>query len=94
MEAVMNHSALEVDLHRAADVLYLAVGRPRDDVGEDRADGIVLRFDAETDEPSGVTVIGYQAFGWPERIDELARIIGDHIGVSRRAVIAAIKSAQ
>lgn len=44
-----------------ADVLYLSIGEPRDAVGEESPDGHIWRFDAETGDFCGVTLIGVLA---------------------------------
>ena len=45
---------------KANDVLYLSVGPPRPSYGEDLRDGIVARYDMDTDEMTGVTVLGFK----------------------------------
>ncbi|MFZ4675717.1 MAG: DUF2283 domain-containing protein [Nodosilinea sp.] len=49
------------DYDDEADVLYLSVGKPRPAVGIDIGDGVVLRYDEETQEVVGLTVIGLRA---------------------------------
>ncbi|PSN13920.1 hypothetical protein C7293_13835 [filamentous cyanobacterium CCT1] len=50
------------DYDDEADVLYLSVGKsPRPAVGVDIGDGVVLRYDEETQEVVGLTVIGLRA---------------------------------
>ena len=49
------------DYDNEADVLYLSVGEPRPAVGVDIGDGVVLRYDEETREVIGLTVIGLRA---------------------------------
>ena len=49
------------DYDDEADVLYLSVGDPRQAVGVDIGDGVVLRYDEETQEVVGLTVIGLRA---------------------------------
>jgi uncharacterized protein YuzE len=44
-----------------ADVLYLSVGAPREALGVDIGDGVVLRYDEATREVVGVTLVGLQA---------------------------------
>ncbi|MGF1518149.1 MAG: DUF2283 domain-containing protein [Nodosilinea sp.] len=44
-----------------ADVLYLSVGEPRQAVGIDIGEGVVLRYDEATQEAVGLTVVGLQA---------------------------------
>jgi len=49
------------DYDDEADVLYLSVGEPRPAVGVDIGDDVVLRYDEETQEVIGLTVIGLRA---------------------------------
>lgn len=49
------------DYDEEADVLYLSLGTPRPAVGVDIGDGVVLRYDEETQEVVGITVIGLRA---------------------------------
>jgi len=49
------------DYDQEADVLYLSLGSPRPAVGVDIGDGMVLRYDEETQEVVGITVIGLRA---------------------------------
>jgi uncharacterized protein YuzE len=44
-----------------ADVLYLAIGKPRPAVGIDIGDGVVVRYDEDAREVVGVTIVGLQA---------------------------------
>ena len=84
----------EAHLHRAADVLYLSLGAPRDDEGEDCPDGVVLRYGMNDDLPSGVTVIGYSFFGWAENRLQLAEIVANHLSVKTGDVISLIEEAE
>ena len=45
---------------RHADVLYIALGRPRPDYGEEGDEGIIWRFAEADDAPCGVTVLGFR----------------------------------
>ena len=49
------------DYDEQADVLYLSVGNPRPAIGIDIGDGVVLRYDEQTQEVVGITVIGLRA---------------------------------
>lgn len=49
------------DYDEEADVLYLSVGEPRPAIGIDIGDGVVLRYDEETREVVGLTVIGLRS---------------------------------
>jgi uncharacterized protein YuzE len=41
-----------------ADVLYISVGTPRPAVGADIGDGVIVRFDQNTKEIAGITILG------------------------------------
>lgn len=41
-----------------ADVLYLSIGEPRTAVGVDIGDGLIARYDEESSEVVGVTLVG------------------------------------
>ncbi len=49
------------DYDEEADVLYLSVGDPRPAVGVDIGEGVVARYDEESKEVVGVTLIGLRA---------------------------------
>lgn len=70
-----------VDYDRMADVLYVTLGRPVPDEGEDRPRGIVLRFAIKDDFPSGATVIGFRRNKWDKELLTLSEIIGSHLMV-------------
>jgi hypothetical protein len=91
--AIARERIIEANFDRRADVLYLSLGKPRDDEGEDGPRGVILRFGADDGHPSGVTVIGYIDNGWPRDIDELAAIASVHLAVRKADVIKAIKGA-
>lgn len=40
-----------------ADILYLSIGAPREAIGEESPEGHILRFDEDTGEFCGVTII-------------------------------------
>ena len=44
-----------------ADVLYISLGEPRPALGVDVGDGLIVRYDEETNEIVGVTIIGLRA---------------------------------
>jgi uncharacterized protein YuzE len=58
---IVNLEQANWDYDDEADVLYLSVGKPRPAVGIDIGDGVVLRYDEETQEVVGLTVIGLRA---------------------------------
>jgi|SRR5271166_2404916 len=84
---------LHADYDLGADVLYIALGRPREDEGEDMPDGIVLRYGADDNRPSGVTVIGYIKNGWSRNVGALAKIVTAHLSTEREQAIRVIKRA-
>lgn len=52
---------VEWDYDEEADVLYLSVGRPRQAVGIDIGEGVVVRFDEQVNEVVGLTVLGLRS---------------------------------
>jgi hypothetical protein len=85
-----NRPAIEVDYDRHSDVLYLSLGSPRPDEGEDKAHGVVLRYSIEDGTPSGATVIGYRRYRWNEAVQDLSASIANHLAVSSKDVMATI----
>ncbi len=49
---------LNWDYDGEADVLYLSFGEPREAVGLDIGDGVILRYDEENQEVVGLTIMG------------------------------------
>ena len=49
------------DYDGEADVLYLSIGGPRAAVGIDIGEGVVVRFDEQNKEVTGLTVVGLRA---------------------------------
>jgi hypothetical protein len=83
---------LRVDYDRPADVLYIAVGRPVPSEGEGVAPGLQLDYALADGSPCGATVIGYNTYGWPGRVDELARLVGAHLQLQPSQVLAALRT--
>src|SRR5690349_10403979 len=81
------------DFDPSADVLYLTLGSPRPDEVADQIDDILLRVDLVDDQPSGVTVLGYRADGWPQRSEQLAAIVAAHLGTDAGSILRAIAAA-
>jgi len=44
-----------------ADVLYISFGKPRVAIGEDVGDGVIIRYDEQTGQVVGITIIGLRA---------------------------------
>jgi Protein of unknown function (DUF2283) len=77
---------------RHADVLYIALGRPRPDYGEEGEEGIIRRL-AEADEaPCGVTVLGFRDL-WTGREGHLAGRIGAFLRIDAARVAQAVEIA-
>lgn len=51
-------ASLTWDYDEEADVLYISVGQPRDAVGVDIGEGVIVRYDETNREVVGLTVIG------------------------------------
>ena len=54
-------SDLQWEYDEEADVLYLSVGKPRQGVGMDIGEGIIVRYDEAEKEVLGLTLIGLRA---------------------------------
>lgn len=80
-----------VDYDRASDVLYVSLGRPVPDEGEDRPRGIVLRFAVEDDRPTGVTVIGFHRNGWSDELHSLSKLISRHLTIDPNGVFEVLE---
>ncbi len=88
----MTHMAkvgrINAEYDRDADVLYLALDLPRPAESEETPEGLVLRYDAETDEPCGVTVLRLGA--WKDRQEQLSRSVSGFLGVPSHDVRSAL----
>ena len=95
MVVVAQHhtASLTADYDRDADVLYVSIGEPRPGVGEDGPDDVVLRYDQDDHQPSGVTVLGFRENGWAGRMQALAAIVAHHAGVSEAEAQEIVASA-
>jgi Protein of unknown function (DUF2283) len=80
-----------VDYDRHADVLYVSLGKPVPDEGEDRPRGVVLRFSTKDDHPTGVTVIGYRRNGWSNDLQALSRLIALHLTINPNGVLQVLE---
>ena len=78
---------------RATDILYVAVGRAREGEAVEQRRGLILRYEFDSNEPIGATVIGYRANGWPLDLESLAVLIADHIRAAPQVVAASILAA-
>jgi hypothetical protein len=85
-----NSLCLAADFDPSADVLYVSLGSPRPDEVADQIDDILLRVGLDDDQPSGVTVLGYRADGWPQRSGQLAAIAASHLGTDTVSILKAI----
>lgn len=80
-----------VDYDRAADVLYVSLGKPVPDEGEDRPRGVVLRFAVKGDHPTGVTIVGFLRNGWSTDLQSLARLISRHLTIDPNGVLEVLE---
>jgi uncharacterized protein YuzE len=87
----MSESELKVTYDRASDVLYLTTRPGVPARSRHGRMGLVLRYDVETDEPIGVTVVDFAEF-WRHRIDELVDEIAAHLRTSRHIAYEAVRS--
>lgn len=54
-------AAVSWEYDEEADVLYLSLGEPREAVGMDIGEGVILRYDETRKEVVGLTVLGLRA---------------------------------
>lgn len=83
---------LDVQLDVDADVLYVSSGWNGPIEGTGQPDGVQLDFALDTNNPCGVTVIGFSHYGWPERLPELATLVAEHLTVSRNRALTDLKA--
>lgn len=83
--------ALTVDYDRNADVLYMALGKPKAAVTAGRDDGVMLRYAFKDGSHCGVTVVGFRGHDWPQRLAVLGGVVGRHLGIKGDVVTAAIR---
>lgn len=86
-------AAIAADYDRNADVLYVARGERVPAEGEGLPGGVELDYALTDGSPCAATIIGFRRNGWPERVEELAGIIGRHLSVSSRTAVEAIRAA-
>ena len=61
MEAIKlfeKETELSWDYDGGADVLYISLGKPREAVGIDIGDGVIVRYDEAKGEVVGITILG------------------------------------
>ena len=83
--------SLSVFYDRPVDVLHV---RLRDGVpyeGDGRDFGVELDYALADDKPVGAKVIGYARYGWDHNLNELAKILAEHLSVSKTDLAGAIK---
>jgi len=80
---------IHVDYDRDSDVLYIALGNPVAAVG-DYVDGIIYRFSETTDEPCGVTVVGFKENKWDKKVTVLAKDIATHLHIKSDDLLSAL----
>ena len=76
---------------RKADVLYVALRKARGVVGAYSNDGIIVRRDAYSGEPVGVTVMDFHE-DWSNRRRELAAILSRELHLNPEEFDAALNS--
>ena len=53
--------ALNWEYDEEADVLYIAVGKPRPAIGLDVGEGVIVRYDGKKQEVVGLSILGFRA---------------------------------
>jgi hypothetical protein len=88
---MMSKTDLKVTYDRPSDVLYLTMRPGMPARSRHGRLGLVLRYDIETNEPIGVTVVDFAGF-WRHRIDELVDEIAAHLHTPRHVAYEAVQS--
>jgi hypothetical protein len=68
-------ASVQVDFDDASDVVYVSLGDPVPDEGEDRPNDVVLRYSLRHNVPSGVTVVGFVRNSRNGHLAKLSEII-------------------
>ena len=61
MKILEKASDIKWEYDEEADVLYIAIGEPKEALGVDIGEGVVLRYDETHQEVVGLTLIGLRA---------------------------------
>jgi uncharacterized protein YuzE len=85
--------SLTAEYEPTTDVLYIVVGEAQPVESEGVLAGLDLDYKLDTDEPCGVTVMGYQQYGWPSRLHELAEIAAQHLSLNPETVLSVVHAA-
>lgn len=81
-----------VDYDHMSDVLYVSLGKPIPDEGEDQPRGVIFRFAITGGSPSGVTVVGFRHNGWDKNLTGLSDIVGKHLNIDSIGVLRALQN--
>lgn len=84
---------MTADYDSVADVLYVMVNPPESVEGDGLPEGVELDYSIQSGEPCGVTVIGYNLYGWANRTDKLAKIVADHLAIQPSLISSKITEA-
>lgn len=87
----MMSSALKATYDRASDVLYITTRPGVPALSSHGPFGLVLRFDVDTREPIGVTVVDFSEF-WRDRLDRLVDEISAHLHTPRQVAYEVVQS--
>lgn len=90
---IVEKMPLSVIFDRGADVFYISTGWDGAVEGSGLPDGVELNFRLDRDEPCGITVIGFNAYGWPARMTELSQIVASHLGVTQQSALMELENA-
>ena len=85
---------IRVSYDTKGDVMYLSLGPPVPASSESRSRGILLRYNDVSDAPCGVTVLSFSHNGWDEHIEELAKVVADHLSIERSEVFEALHNSE
>jgi uncharacterized protein YuzE len=90
---INKETRMTADYDSVADVLYVMINRPESVEGDEQPEGIELDYSVKNGMPCGVTVIGYNLYGWAGKTDKLAKIVGDHLAIQPTLISSKITEA-
>src|SRR3954470_9090015 len=73
---------ISVDYDAQGDVFYIVLGEDGPVESKAIPEGVDLDFRLDTEEPCGLTILGYRRYGWPNRVAELSAIAARHLSMS------------
>lgn len=86
----LNGHELCFEYDAGSDVLYVSVIRPAPARSEEPVPGLILRYDIESGEAVGATIVDFDGY-WRSKLSHLADAVGEHLHVPRDATYEALR---